>query len=86
MYKLLLSEVVKKQCKNIPRKDLEKIKNIVSELRKEPRPRKCKKLSGGKQEYRIRYRYWRILYSVYDNNNNNTIVVYGVLSRKEAYR
>lgn len=84
MYELLFSEVVAKQQAGIPKKDLEKIKMIALALRDNPRPFKCKKLVGGQQDYRIRYRDWRILYSIDDKAKR--IVVYGILNRKEAYR
>ncbi len=84
MYELLFAEVVSKQQKTIPKKDLEKIKMILSTLKENPRPFKCKKLAGGTQEYRIRYGDWRVLYSIDDLHKR--IVVYGILNRKEAYR
>lgn len=84
MYEVLFSEAVQKQQAKIPKKDLEKIKMIVLSLKENPRPFKCKKLAGGEQEYRIRYRSWRILYSIHDSKKQ--IVVYGILDRKEAYR
>lgn len=84
MYEILFSEVVAKQQEKIPRKDLEKIKMIFMLLKENPRPFKCKKLVGGDQDYRIRYRDWKILYSIDDKRKR--VVVYGILSRKEAYR
>ena len=84
MYELLFSEVVKKQHAMIPKKDGEKIQEIILSLKENPRPLKCKKLAGGEQEYRIRYRDWRILYSV--NDSKKQVIVYGILHRKEAYR
>jgi mRNA interferase RelE/StbE len=84
MYELLFSQVVQKQRKNIPKKDLDKIKNMIGNLRERPRPSNCKKLAGSEDSYRIRFRYWRILYAIDDKNKNVTI--YGILHRKEAYR
>lgn len=84
MYEILFSEVVAKQQAKIPKKDLEKIKMIIWSLRETPKPFKCKKLVGGDQDYRIRYRDWRVLYSIDDDRKK--IVIYGILDRKEAYR
>ena len=84
MYELLFAEVVRKQQRTIPRKDLEKIKILVLSLRENPRPKQCKKLVGGKNEYRMRYRKWRILYSIDDPKKR--VIVYGIVARKEAYR
>lgn len=84
MYEILFAEIIRKQQSKISRKDLEKIKGLLLNLRENPRPLKCKKLAGGEQEYRIRYRNWRILYSVHDSKKQ--VIVYGILDRKEAYR
>lgn len=84
MYKILFAEVVRKQQRNIPGKDFEKIKRVIVDLQTNPRPVACKKLVGGANEYRVRYGYWRVLYSIDDKNK--TVVVYGILHRKEAYR
>lgn len=84
MYKILFAEVVRKQQKNVPGKDLEKVKKIITDLQDNPRPKACKKLSGGMHEYRVRYGNWRVLYSVDDKSR--TVIVYGILHRKDAYR
>ena len=84
MYELMFSQVVQKQQKIIPQKDLEKIKKILLELKENPRPLYCKKLVGSEQSYRVRYRYWRILYAIDDKKS--IVTIYGVLPRKEAYR
>lgn len=84
VYKILFSEVVKKQKKQIPKRDLFKIENIILSLQDNPRPIKCKKLVGGDQDYRLRYGDWRVLYSIDDRQK--TVIVYGILNRKEAYR
>lgn len=84
MYRLFFSEIIKKQCKLIPKKDVEKIKGIISALENTPRPVKSRKLVGGVNDYRIRYRHWRILYSIDDTQRS--VVIHGILDRKEAYR
>jgi len=77
MYSILFAEVVRKQQAKVPKKDLDKIKKLLLALQENPRPWKCKKLAGGDQEYRIRYRDWRILYSVDDAQRQ--IIIYGIL-------
>lgn len=84
MYELFFAEVVKKQQKAIPGKDLERIRPLVLALAENPRPLKCKKLSGSDRAYRIRQGVWRILYEVDDVKKQ--IIVYGILHRREAYR
>lgn len=84
MYKILFAEVVKKQQKALPQKDLAVMKDLILALTENPRPPRCKKLAGGNAEYRIRYRDYRILYSVDDKTQQ--VIVYGILHRREAYR
>jgi mRNA interferase RelE/StbE len=84
VYELLFAEVVRKQQKAIPKKDREKIKALIWSLQENPKPLKSKKLVGGQGEYRIRYRDWRILYSVDDRKKR--VIIYGILHRKETYR
>jgi len=83
MYNLSYVAIVQKQTSGIPKKDLEKIKLLILGLSDNPRPLKCKKLVGSENDYRIRYRHWRILYAIDDKNKEVTI--YGILHRKEAY-
>ena len=82
MYEILFSEVVAKQQARIPKKDLEKIKMILTSLKENPRPFKCKKLAGGEQEYRIRYRDWRILYSI--NDRDKKIILFFIFFSKKT--
>lgn len=84
VYKILFSEIIKKQKKQIPKRDLVKIESIILSLQDNPRPIKCKKLVGGDRDYRVRYGDWRVLYSIDDRQK--TVIVYGILNRKEAYR
>lgn len=84
LYVIKFASIVAKQVGVLSKKDAEKIKMLISELQNNPRPFSAKKLVGGDCEYRIRYRDWRILYTVDDAQKQ--ITVYGVLHRKEAYR
>jgi mRNA interferase RelE/StbE len=84
MYELLFAEVVKKQQSTVPKKDMGKIKALILGLAENPRPLKCKKLSGSDNAYRVRQGVWRVLYEVDDRKKQ--VVVYGILHRKEAYR
>ena len=84
MYELRLVKIIKKQQKILSKQDREKIKKIIWSLGKNPRPFKCKKLVGSKNYYRIRFRDYRILYSIDDKEK--IVTIYGILSRKEAYK
>jgi mRNA interferase RelE/StbE len=84
MYTLSFAEVVRKQQRSIPKKDLEKIEQLILSLQNNPRPPRCKKLVGGEDMYRVRFGDWRILYAIDDRKK--TLVIYGILNRKEAYR
>jgi len=82
-FRIKIKRSAVKEIKQLPPKDLKKILHKISSLSGNPRPPGCKKLSG-EEKYRIRYRAYRILYSVEDN----ILVVYVVKVglRKEIYR
>lgn len=84
MYNILFAEIVKKQQRMIPEKDLVAIKKLILALAESPRPIHCKKLSGGTNEYRVRHGDYRVLYTI--NDKNRQVIVYGILHRREAYR
>lgn len=84
MYDIHFAEIITKQQKKIPKKNLETIKKLILALAENPRPFKCKKLSGGTNEYRLRHADYRVLYTIDDKNR--AVFVYGILHRREAYR
>lgn len=61
-----------------------RIFKAIDGLVTEPRPNGCKKLSGGKNAYRIRVGEYRIVYEIYDGVL--VVIVIRVAHRREVYR
>jgi mRNA interferase RelE/StbE len=62
-----------------------RIMQALDGLRDDPRPSGCAKLKGqGAAAWRVRVGNHRVLYRVYDSEQ--TVRVYGVLRRDQAYR
>lgn len=82
-FKIFFKESVRKDFKQIPKKDVKKILNKIEELGSEPRPAGCEKLTGD-EKYRVRQGRYRIVYSVQDKEL--TVWVVKVGHRKDVYR
>jgi mRNA interferase RelE/StbE len=82
-YKVYFKESVEKDFKSIPKKDLNKILQRISQLSLEPRPMGSEKLTD-QERYRIRQGNYRILYLIQDDQLTVWIVKVG--DRKNIYR
>ena len=82
-YKVYFKESVEKDLRAIPKKDLSKILQRVSQLSLEPRPMGSEKLTD-QERYRIRQGNYRIVYSIQDAQLTVWIVKVG--DRKDVYR
>jgi mRNA interferase RelE/StbE len=65
-YSIVFKTSVKKDLRNIPKYDVQKILKKISSLAIEPRPSGSKKLIA-QERYRIRHGNYRILYEIRDN-------------------
>jgi len=84
MYHLSFSRRAEKEFLKLPLSVAERISKIISDLKEEPRPPSCIKLTGSASEYRIRVGDYRILYEISDKEQS--VTVYRIRLRKEAYR
>jgi mRNA interferase RelE/StbE len=82
-YKLFFKKSVQKDFDTIPKKDLRRILNRIEALTKDPRPPGCEKLTG-QERYRLRQGWYRIIYSIQDDEL--TVWVVKVGHRKHIYR
>lgn len=82
-YRIEIKRSAIKEIKKLPSKDLKNILGKIGELSNNPRPPDCKKFSE-KEKYRLRYRFYRILYLI----KNDILIVYVVKvgRRKDVYR
>ena len=82
-YRIEIKRSAVKELEQLPAKDLKKILSRIRDLADEPRPPDSKKLSS-EEKYRIRYRMYRILYSIGDDVLMIYVVKIG--HRRETYR
>lgn len=82
-YRIEIKRSAVKDLEKIPPKDLKKILVKIGDLTNDPRPSDSKKLFS-EEKYRIRYRSYRILYSIVDD----VLIVYVVKvgQRRDIYR
>ena len=83
-YKLNIVKSAFKQLSKLPTDYQEKIKIKIDALADTPRPHGCEKLSGRKNDYRIRIGIYRVVYSIFDKEL--LIEIIDIDHRKQIYR
>jgi mRNA interferase RelE/StbE len=82
-FEILFKESVWKDMRKIPKNHLKKILYRIENLKGDPRPIGCEKLTG-QELYRVRQGKYRIIYSIQDEKL--TIWVVKVGHRSSVYR
>ena len=82
-YKILIKPSAAKELEAVPKRDRLRIVRKIQALVQNPRPPGCEKLSA-EEKYRVRRGWYRIVYSVDDQNQ--TVLVVKVGHRREVYR
>jgi len=82
-YKIELKKSAVKELNSIPDKNIKSIIRKIKLLADNPRPDGCIKLTG-KEQYRIRYGNYRILYSIEDDKLIVFVVKIG--HRRDVYK
>lgn len=82
-YKITFKKSVSKDLRSIPKKDVQRILEVIKTLSENPRPPQSKKLSG-QEKYRLRQGNYRILYSIEDDKLIVQVVKVG--NRRDVYR
>ena len=83
MYKVEIVKSAIKELARIPTKEAIRLTEKINDLRENPRPKGCVKLSGTKNEYRIRVGNYRVLYTVEDGVL--LVHVFKIGNRKDVY-
>ncbi|OAV69874.1 Plasmid stabilization system protein [Bacteroidales bacterium Barb6XT] len=84
MYKIIISNKIKKALDKIPPSYLFNIKNAVNGLSNNPRPFGYCELPGSDNKYRIRIGDYRVIYSI--KKNILTVEVIKIDHRSGVYR
>lgn len=83
-YSISYSRSAAKAFRRIHPQERERLKVAIEALAVEPRPKDCKKLSGGAGEYRVRVGDYRIVYDI--NDGHLVVLVLRIAHRREVYR
>jgi len=75
---------VYKQFQRLPRETFRAALDVIVALGAQPRPPGALKLAGSASDWRIRIGEYRIIYEI--NDKAETITVFRVVNRSEAYR
>jgi mRNA interferase RelE/StbE len=84
LYEVYLEHAAEKDFKKLPVKTFHRIITQIKKLRENPRPAGCRKISGSKQDWRIRIGDYRIIYEIDDDAQ--AVNIMRVRYRREAYR
>ena len=82
-YKILIKPSAVRELEAIPKRDRLRIVRKIQALAQNSRPPGCEKLSA-EEKYRVLQGWYRIVYSVDDQNQ--TVLVVKVGHRREVYR
>lgn len=84
MYEVYLERAAERDLKRLPDQEFEAITKAIKALGGTPRPHGCRKLSGSRNDWRIRVGDRRVLYEIDDKAK--VLHIMRVRHRKEAYR
>jgi mRNA interferase RelE/StbE len=82
-YRVALAASAERELHGLPAKVIVRIMPRLERLASVPRPRGCKKLKGGDNEWRIRVGDYRIVYEIDDAAR--TVDVTQIAHRREVY-
>jgi mRNA interferase RelE/StbE len=83
-YAVTFATSARKELESLDRQLVNRIFPVIESLAQNPRPAKCKKLSGIQNRWRIRVGDYRVIYQIFDDDKAVDIVA--VRHRREAYR
>ncbi|MDX1416850.1 MAG: type II toxin-antitoxin system RelE/ParE family toxin [Candidatus Promineifilaceae bacterium] len=83
-YRVIMTATAVKERKRIDSVVRKRIDQALQSLQSEPRPQGAKKLSGTRQDWRMRVGNYRILYEIADDQQ--LITVWRIAHRRHVYR
>lgn len=84
MYELLLEQAAERDLKKLPAEIFNRIVPKIKELAKNPKPQRSRKITGSKNDWRIRVGDYRIIYEI--NAHAEIIRVMRIRHRRDVYR
>lgn len=83
-YTVRMTREAEKGLRRVHRDDRKRLEAEVLALADAPRPRRAKALRGVQDGYRVRWREWRIVYRIYEDEALVLVTLVG--HRKDVYR
>jgi len=83
-YTIRLMREAEKGLRRIHRDERKRLEAEILALAENPRPRQSISLQGTRNGYRLRWREWRIVYRIYEDEALVLVVLVG--HRKDVYR
>jgi len=84
VYEILLEQAAERDLKKLPSEMLNRILPKIKELVKNPKPQHSRKITGSKNDWRIRVGNYRIIYEI--DARAEIIRVMRIRHRKDVYR
>lgn len=84
MYEVFLERAAQRDVRRLTAQEFHRVVAVIIALAEDPRPPGCRKLSGSKDDWRIRIGDRRVVYEVDDGTK--AVRVMRVRHRREVYR
>ena len=84
MYDVLIERTAERDIKSLPTALFDRILPRIKALADNPRPTGCHKLTGSKNDWRIRIGDYRVVYEIDDPRKQ--VKIFRVRHRREVYR
>jgi mRNA interferase RelE/StbE len=84
VYEVYLEKAAENDLKRLPTATFQRIIPHIKALAENPRPSSCRKLTGSKNDWRIRVGDYRILYEI--DEKAKAVKIMRVRHRREVYR
>jgi len=84
LYEVYLEHAAERDLKRLPVKLFHRLIDQIKKLAKKPRPAGCRKITGTKNDWRIRVGDYRVIYEI--DEGAKMIRVMRVRYRREVYR
>jgi mRNA interferase RelE/StbE len=84
VYEVYLERAAENDLKRLPTATFQRIIPHIKALAENPRPSSCRKLTGSKNDWRIRVGDYRILYEI--DEKAKAVKIMRVRHRREVYR
>lgn len=84
MYDVLLERAAERDIRRLPQAEFHRLVARIKALGEKPRPSGSRKITGSKNDWRIRVGTYRVIYEI--DEKAKTVMVMRVRHRREAYR